>query len=106
MMANTQVKFNRNVKYNESLYKAGQSVAVEKKDYEAFLQAGVIDTLPGGVQLKESTRVEDPVDLYTLTREELEKLNKADLVKFLNEEQMDFDDKAKKEELVALIAGE
>lgn len=106
MAEKIKVKFNRNVKYNSDLYVAGQSGEVTKEEYNELLVAGVIDEVEGADELAANGQGKEPVDLYTLSREELEKVNKADIVAFLKAEEIDFDEKAKKEELVELIAGE
>lgn len=106
MAEKLKVKFNRNVKYNKDLYVAGQYGEVTKDEYDELLAAGVIGEVEGVEEFMASGHGKEPVDLYTLSREELEKVNKADIVKFLQAEEIDFDEKAKKEELIELIAGE
>ena len=54
---------------------------------------------------KEDVANED-VDYYTLSREELEKIKNDDLKAFLTKEEIDFDAKATKDELISLIVGE
>lgn len=103
-MSNKQVKFNQNVKYNNDLYVAGKSAEVSNEDYDNLLTAGVIDEVNGaGVS---NTQQDEPTDLYTLSREELKKVSKANIITFLKFEEIDYDEKAKKEDLVELIAGE
>lgn len=49
----------------------------------------------------------EDVDFYTLTREELDKnYTIPDLTKFLKREEIDFNAKATKDELISLIVGE
>lgn len=101
-----KVKFNRNVKYNRDIYAKGQSGEVTKDEYDELLAAGVIGEVEGADEFTATGQGKEPVDLYTLSREELEKVNKADIIAFLKAEEIDFDEKAKKEDLVELIAGE
>lgn len=101
-MTKIKVKFNRNVKFNSDPLVTGQSLEVSQEDYENLLTAGVIDK----VDSVSDKQLAESVDLFALTREELGKVNKADIVRFLKVENIDFDEKAKKEDLVELIAGE
>ena len=48
----------------------------------------------------------EDVDYYTLSREQLEKVKNDDLRDFLTKEEIDFDAKATKDELILLIVGE
>lgn len=106
MAEKIKVKFNRNVKFNADVYTAGQSSEVDKEAYDELLAAGVIGEVDGADKLSASPQDDEPEDLFTLSREELEKVNKSELVAFLKAEEIDFDEKAKKEDLVELIAGE
>lgn len=50
--------------------------------------------------------VKEDLDYYTLSREQLEKVKNDDLKDFLTKEEIDFDAKATKDELISLIVGE
>lgn len=49
---------------------------------------------------------EESVDLYTLSKEDLEKINKPIIAAFLDKEEIEYDSKATKDELIAIIVGE
>ncbi|WP_419957223.1 hypothetical protein [Psychrobacillus psychrotolerans] len=55
---------------------------------------------------EEKEDVGKDVDYYTLSREELEKIKNDDLKAFLTKEEIDFDAKATKDDLISLIVGE
>lgn len=61
-------------------------------------------TLVGGQ--KQEGESEEVIDYFTLTREDLESVKNDDLKLFLDNEAIEYDSKAKKEDLINLILGE
>lgn len=103
MSETNAVTFNTNVKFGVSRYAKGASLAVTQDEYESLLNSGVIEPLKNAKWLE---RKSDDVDLFTLSKEELDKINKPIIAAFLDKEEIEYDAKATKDELVALIVGE
>ncbi|KKB72484.1 MULTISPECIES: hypothetical protein [unclassified Bacillus (in: firmicutes)] len=47
-----------------------------------------------------------PVDLFDMTKEQLNKVNKSDIIAFLEQQGFEFDSSAKKEDLIKVVLGE
>ena len=102
MSETNTVTFNKNVKFGANRYSKGDSLPVTQDEYGNLLQSDVINPI-AGVEWMEP---EESIDLYTLSKEELEKINKPIIAAFLDKEEIEYDSKATKDELIALIAGE
>ncbi|MBU8787135.1 MULTISPECIES: hypothetical protein [Bacillus] len=47
-----------------------------------------------------------PFDLFEMTKEQLAKVNKSDIIAFLEQQEFEFDPTAKKDELIKVVLGE
>lgn len=103
MAAENKVTFNKNVKFGESRYVKGGLLSVDQEVYSVLLDADVIEPL---VNVEWAESEDDTVDLFTLSKEELEKINKAAIIAFLDKEEIEYNSKATKDELIELIVGE
>lgn len=102
MAEKIKVTFTKNVKLDQNRHKKGDSVSVEKDVYDELVAMGVVESS------KESSNNEtvEPVDYYTLTAEQLNKVNNDKLKAFLDEENIEYPSGATKPVLVKLILGE
>ena len=98
-----KVKFNKNAKFDTKRFAKGDSLSVNKTDYEILLSAEVIGPLE---DTEWSEQEDENIDLYALSKEELEKVNKPIIVKFLDKEGIEYHPKATKDELIELMFGE
>ena len=60
----------------------------------------------GEVQEQSNDKKDEEVDLYELSESELKKVNKDEIQAFLDQEGIEYEDNAKKDDLIALIVGE
>lgn len=102
MAEKIKVTFTKNVKLNQDRHKKGDSVSVDLKEYDELVALGVVDSS------KEDSNNEtgEPVDYYTYTAEQLNKVNNDKLKKFLDDENIEYPSGATKPVLVKLILGE
>ncbi|KAA6450955.1 hypothetical protein [Bacillus swezeyi] len=47
-----------------------------------------------------------PFDLFEMSKEQLNKVNKSDIIAFLEQQEFEFDPNAKKDELIKVVLGE
>ncbi|MCY8009705.1 hypothetical protein MOJ76_15535 [Bacillus haynesii] len=47
-----------------------------------------------------------PFDLFEMSKEQLTKVNKSDIIAFLEQQEFEFDPNAKKDELIKVVLGE
>ncbi|MFT0800367.1 hypothetical protein VSK91_02715 [Bacillus swezeyi] len=47
-----------------------------------------------------------PFDLFEMSKEQLNKVNKSDIIAFLEQQEFEFDPNAKKEDLIKVVLGE
>ncbi|MEC1479272.1 hypothetical protein [Bacillus haynesii] len=47
-----------------------------------------------------------PFDLFEMSKEQLNKVNKSDIIAFLKQQEFEFDPNAKKDELIKVVLGE
>ena len=77
----------------------GKRVKVTQKAFDIVYEGQ-------GFKLYEEPELVEPVDLFTLSKEELEKINKPIIATFLDKKEIEYDPKATKDELIDLIVGE
>lgn len=84
------------------------TVKKDKRELEVSEKAFRIYYKDQGYKLVdgEKTQLNNDVDLFTLSAEELKKYKVDDLKAFLDKEEMSYESKATKDELIALIVGE
>lgn len=84
------------------------TVKKDKRELEVSEKAFRIYYKDQGYKLVdgEKTQLNNDVDLFTLSAEELKKYKVDDLKAFLDKEEMPYESKATKDELIALIVGE
>lgn len=95
-----KVTFIKNAKVNSRRFKINDSLEVDKKEYDELLEAEVITTV-------DEAEFEGPnQDLSSLSIEELQKIKNDDMKVFLDSKEIQYESKATKDELIALIIGE
>lgn len=81
--------------------KGKRELEVSEKAYRIYYKDQGYELVDG-----ETTQGDNEVDLFTLSVEELKKYKVDDLKAFLDKEEMSYESKATKDELIALIVGE
>ncbi|WP_397537869.1 hypothetical protein [Rummeliibacillus pycnus] len=81
--------------------KGKKELEVSEKAYRVYYKDQGYELVDGEV-----TQLDGDVDLFALSKEELEKIKVDDLKAFLDKEEIDHTGKTKKDELIALIVGE
>lgn len=88
-------------------------IEVKKGDRTLHVTEKVFRVVYSGFGYKKIGEVEEvneqqpeEKDLFQLDRDELKKVNKDDIKAFLDEENIEYDSKATKEELIAIVLGE
>ncbi|MDE1440923.1 hypothetical protein PVN28_14810 [Bacillus licheniformis] len=55
---------------------------------------------------KVAQEADAPFDLFEMSKEQLAKVNKSDIIAFLEQQEFEFDPNAKKDELIKVVLGE
>ncbi len=55
---------------------------------------------------KVAQEADAPFDLFEMSKEQLNKVNKSDIIAFLEQQEFEFDPNAKKDELIKVVLGE
>lgn len=84
-----------------TIKKGKRELEVSEKAYRIYYKGQGYELVDG-----ETTQRDNEVDLFTLSAEELKKYKVDDLKAFLDKEEMSYESKATKDELIALIVGE
>lgn len=67
---------------------------------------GIVYADQGFVKVEESKKQPLDIDLYELTEEELKKINKDDIKAFLDKENIEYEPKANKDDLIKVVLGD
>ena len=84
----------------EVLRPDGKTVSVTQKAFDLVYKKAKYKLLEEREEFKEE------LDYFTQTREQLEKVKNDDLKDFLTKEEIEFESKATKDELISLIVGD
>ncbi|MCM3413529.1 hypothetical protein [Metabacillus litoralis] len=91
------------VRYDGDRYLKGQTLEIKEEHFNEVIFEKVDDGEPeGGSGIGQTN---DPIDLSTLTAEELQKIKNDDMKSFLDSIEIQYESKATKDELIALILG-
>lgn len=90
------------VRYDGDRYLKGQILEIEEEHFNNVIFEKVEGELEGG---SGNGQTNDPIDLSTLTADELQKIKNDDMKAFLDSKEIQYESKATKDELITLILG-